>query len=378
MAFQITGLRMTGIGKPPAEVTFTAGLNVISGASDTGKSFVASCIDFMFGAQNPLRSIPEANGYNQIFLGLRSGNDIFTLERNKEGGDFNLYPADWNHLQGVDPTLLAWKHSPTDDQTVSAFFLKLSGLFGKQIRRNARNETRSISFRPLARFLNVGEERIITTGSPVLTGEVVSRTEDISTLKLLLTGNDSTGLIAGKDPKIRKAELNSRMSLLDQLIGEREQALASLTNAPAEIVGQIQRLDSAIQDVTESATIAETEMTLRESERRDAWTEIQRIKSRSISVRELLGRFALLESQYKTDLDRLSASIEAGQVLKQVQVGQCPLCGAPVGGHQHDGVPQDEDIQRLLGACEAESTKIFPCCAIWPRRLKPFIKKRRT
>jgi cell division septum initiation protein DivIVA len=358
MAFQLTGLRITGINKPTAEVVFTPGLNVISGPTDTGKSFIASCIDFMFGAKGPLKAIPELSGYSQVFLGVRSGNDHFTLERNHAGGEFNLYATEWNSLQGVEPKVLAAKHSPSDPNTVSAFFLGLSGLLGKQIRKNARNQIRSISFRDLARLLNVGEERIITSGSPVLSGEFVNKTEEIATLKLLLTGNDSTGLIAQKDSKIRKAELGSRLALLDQLITERERTLSSISNAPDEVEAQLQRLDASIGAFTESAALAETEMTVRESERKNAWTSIGTIDSRLITVKELLGRFSLLELHYRTDLSRLSATVETGETLTQVHVGECPLCGSPVGGHDHEEVPKDQDIQKLIAACVAEKTKI--------------------
>lgn len=47
--FAIRRLSLLGLGKAPAEVTFTRGLNVVAGPSDTGKSFIAQCLDYALG-----------------------------------------------------------------------------------------------------------------------------------------------------------------------------------------------------------------------------------------------------------------------------------------------------------------------------------------
>jgi DNA repair ATPase RecN len=50
IGFQLRVLRVSGLGLPPADITFGPGLNIVSGASDTGKSFLFQTIDYMFGA----------------------------------------------------------------------------------------------------------------------------------------------------------------------------------------------------------------------------------------------------------------------------------------------------------------------------------------
>ena len=54
-----------------SEVSFRSGLNVLCGASDTGKSFLAESIDFMLGGSE-LREIPERTPYDEIQLDLES------------------------------------------------------------------------------------------------------------------------------------------------------------------------------------------------------------------------------------------------------------------------------------------------------------------
>ena len=75
-----------------ATVSFTAGLNVIFGASNTGKSFIVDTIDFMLGGKGPLRDIPERIGYNQVLLAIETlDGDQFTIVRSTDGGAFRLF-----------------------------------------------------------------------------------------------------------------------------------------------------------------------------------------------------------------------------------------------------------------------------------------------
>src|SRR5689334_2283523 len=47
--FQLRRLLLLGTNVQPAELRFTPGLNVITGPSNTGKSFAFVCLDFMLG-----------------------------------------------------------------------------------------------------------------------------------------------------------------------------------------------------------------------------------------------------------------------------------------------------------------------------------------
>ena len=74
-------MALTGPGKEPAEVTFRRGLNVIAGPSDTGKSFIAQCIDYALGSGDPPKEIPEAEGYSSVALQIEANSDrrVYTL-----------------------------------------------------------------------------------------------------------------------------------------------------------------------------------------------------------------------------------------------------------------------------------------------------------
>ena len=48
-----------GPDRPAAGIEFGPGLNVLYGASESGKSFAVEAIDFMLGGKLPLRDLPE-------------------------------------------------------------------------------------------------------------------------------------------------------------------------------------------------------------------------------------------------------------------------------------------------------------------------------
>src|SRR5688572_3990770 len=179
--FILTRLTVTGPNVPAADVQFRRGLNVVAGPSDTGKTFIAQCIDFAMGAGDPPKEIPEAARYDRIALELEANADSkrFILERGLRGGDVRLQDAAGTHR------VLRAKHDPNAVDNVSSFLLQLSGLHNKRVRTNERGETRAVSFRDLARLVLVDEEVVFTAESPVLSGQYTSSTVDSSVFRLL-------------------------------------------------------------------------------------------------------------------------------------------------------------------------------------------------
>ena len=63
-------LAYLGPNIPTADLSFEPGLNVICGASETGKSLIVESIDFMLGQKDPVRDVPEREGYDKIRMQL--------------------------------------------------------------------------------------------------------------------------------------------------------------------------------------------------------------------------------------------------------------------------------------------------------------------
>jgi len=342
----------------PATVQFQAGLNLIVGASDTGKTFILEAIDFMLGGnpENGLRRIPAGSGYNRLTLAIDSNNQSpFTLRRAFSGGDFEV--AEFANGRNNAPSLvktLSSVHSPDPDVSLSSYLLRCIGLEGREIRRSAKGEKRSLSFRYVCGFCIVDEESIIQQASPVLSGQYTEKTTEQNIFAFFLTGQDDSAVIVAESAKQKKARLAAEEDILESLISNTKAELGRLLPDTSEIAAQASRLDDSINRATQSVVASQEGIERLEKARRAFLEERTSTRSRLLFVQEQLKRLRLLDAYYRSDRDRLSAVIEASHAFHDLPEGTCPLCRQPL--------PNDEkkltSHESFEQACHTEIRKI--------------------
>lgn len=353
--FYLKKLSLTGPSKQEAEVQFSLGLNVVVGPSDTGKTFIAQCIDFMLGASKQPKRIPEAEGYDTVRIWVETvDGEVILLERSLSGGDFSL------HRNGETITL-GEKHSPNNDATISNLLLSLTGLTEKKILKNAQGVTRTLSFRDIAHLVIVNEEDIIVERSPVLSGQYSKRTAEISVFKLLLTGIDDSSIIGQDASQVAKAKQRGKQELLENLIEKNSRELGRLELKDlktADVSNALVEAEQALSEVTVALLSERKSASTLEEERQAAWRNLKKVESRISVVTELQRRFELLQEQYASDLRRLEAIGEAGVRLAQMTEERCPVCGA-IAEHQNQEHRQAySSPEEVAAACIAETEKI--------------------
>ncbi len=353
--FALRRLALVGPGKTAAEVTFARGLNVIAGPSDTGKSFIAQCLDYALGGGDPPKEIPEAEGYSSVVLRIENNHDqrVYSLERSLRGGDV-LCKTD-----GQPDRVLAARHQGGKENTLSQFLLDLSGLGTKRVRENAQGKTRPLSFRDIARLVIVDEQAVITAGSPVLSGQFTSKTVESGVFRLLLTGTDDSSLIAKEDPKVAKGRQSGKVELLEGLLKATRSRLGELgevTTLPEER-DRLTRVEVAIQSALVERNAAQASVAPLQARRSTEWTALRAVESKLAVFSELQTRFDLLQEQYESDLRRLEAIAEAGLRLDQLKEERCPMCGALAEHHDHTHREADPAPADVSLACKAEAAK---------------------
>jgi hypothetical protein len=348
-----------GPDKSTADLSLAPGLNVICGASETGKSFIVETIDFMLGQENPVRDIPERDGYDRIRLSIEStGWPPLTLDRSVEGGNFRAYEellTDGSPQSEAET--LRWKHSAARQDTLSCALLERTGLISKVLRRNAAGETRSLSFRDLARLCVVTEEEIQGRGSPLLSGQYTSATGEYAAFKLLLTGTDDSALVAAKDVSGRREQDTGKIELLDQMIADLQSELDEEGVEENELNDQLARLDESIRAQNEALAAVQRALDSVLERRGAVAREVRSRRTRVAEIDELVERFGLLDSHYQTDLDRLAAIHESGSLFVHLEQQPCPLCGA-LPGDQHLNSECEGNTEAVVKAADAEMGKI--------------------
>jgi flagellar biosynthesis/type III secretory pathway chaperone len=315
---------VTGRDKPPAQINFSPGLNVVWGAANTGKSHVLALIDFALGASSPPESPPEQIGYEGVVLAMEASDGrAWTLFRSLQGGDIlkvEGLQTEWPD-EGVAEVLSA---NHRNANSLSKFLLSVLGMSGVKLRRNARGETKDLSFRNLAHLMFISEGKIQSETSPIETGQYISRTAEFSLCKYLLTGTDDSLIQAIKDQKPDTARRAAKLELLDQQIAEAEQAVRSIDEDASEVDERSQRLRATMQAELRRWEDASSSYRALTSERRSLRRSRNVLSDRVDEIDLLLERFSLLNRHYTSDLERLSAIVEAASVFGALEDGPCP------------------------------------------------------
>lgn len=331
-----------------SEIRFYSGVNVICGASDTGKSFLAEAVDFMLGGSE-LKVIPEREGYSAIELGLSSTEgESWTFERAISGGDFTLRQDDVTEK-------LRQSHAHERVDNVSGFLLAKIGLLGKRILKSStKSKTNSLSFRNLARLVIVQEGEIQQKGSPFWGGQFTLKTAELATIKLLLTGIDDSAVVSAAPDEPDQA---GQIDLLDELIADLMSEITDMGEQKDELEAQLEKLEASAAEHRDSVAYAQRTLDAQMGERRELAKEQRAIDDRLDEIHELLARFELLRDHYGVDRERLRSIQESGTLFAYVERVDCPLCGAGPEA-QHADADCEGNVATIVEAATAEISKI--------------------
>lgn len=356
-----THLVFRGPRKPPAEITFRLGLNLIYGPSNTGKSSILDAIDFMLGRTRKLKELPEHDGYDEILLGMHFSEDgPYTLVRSLQGGNFTCFEGThFERPSNQKGQILRPGDSSATMGSVRDFILDRLGLFGKELKKNQRNEKERLTLRTLSPLVIVNEGNIQREASPYISEQYTKVTADKSRLRLFLTGVDDSNLV----PEEKEREVISRqarLQLLSEFIIESETQISDL-GASEDLRGE---MESQLKRLAQSLDRERKTLSLSESQYREAIIDRNKIRSkltesedRLVEITAMLARFSLLESQYSNDLVRLENIGEAGTLFYALPSDRCPVCGAKSEFHDQTG-GCDVDIVSIMAAAEGEQAKI--------------------
>jgi hypothetical protein len=139
--FRLAKLIVAGGGKPEAIIPFEPGFNVLTGPSNSGKSYIVECIDFVLGSDTiPGEDIEEAKGYDSAFLEIETYNGkSFTLERGLAGGDIRLYESHHADRSTAVTRTLASESQTKKNETLSTFLLKQMDIENAKCKRRSKN-----------------------------------------------------------------------------------------------------------------------------------------------------------------------------------------------------------------------------------------------
>lgn len=315
--FLLKKLIISGDHVTPAEIFFSENLTIISGRSNTGKTIILQCIEYLFGgSENPITSHSE---YNEISLELSTDKGDIILSRSIDDPQIDI--------QSFHSEIDSGKYSANrqNNNFIGNLLLRLIGI-NEEVRiiKNQAFATQKLSWRTFWHMLYISETQILKEGSILLPDVPVSKTPFLSALIFLLSNEDfsyKTELESDSVRKIRQKSLqkyiNNNLSPLvvkQQELNEKE--LAIETN----------NVDFQIDNLSNNIDIIQNQI---ESSSKDVNELNNQIIKNDLEISEtklLIERYEILLSQYNSDISRLDFILEEDHIHNDNHI--CPFCSS--------------------------------------------------
>lgn len=320
MSFFIKELCVTGNGKEPAIIQFKKGLNIIEGSSNTGKTLIFKCIDYIFGAKdNPL-----IEGYDCISLKIEIDNSEIDLTRYAGKKSLFVNSAYNSILSGE------YKYNTGRDDYESSFnnvLLKLLNINEyHEIVKNSNYEKRSLTWRTFSSAFFIDEDSIISEQSPLIPIQFTEKTAFLSALIFLLSGKDFASVNSVEAKNIKKAKITA----VKEYINNELQEYTRQTELLNKEIEEIPDLESIIGSLSSEVEATEGRIVEKINNNKNLLANIQKINEEISESNVLLNRYDLLESQYDSDLKRLNFIVDGQINYEQAEKTMCPFCNNTV------------------------------------------------
>lgn len=350
-SFYIQQVIATGSGKKDASLDFTSGLNIVYGLSDTGKTCVLKCIDFLFGSSNP--PFDESTGYTAVKMIVATLKGKVTLQRKLGENKIAVSSSDENIESGK-------YNAKNGDPIISSVWLKLIGIEeDHQIIKNENFKTKKLTWRTFVHMFLIKEEDVSQETSILLPKLPQENTAFLSSLLFLINDKDFSGFDEREEKKIKEARKRAVEKYINKELSDWAAHRDKLSDTLATV--EDENIEVVIQGIID--TLAETEKRISiELERdRQILSELFSARERLVECNLLYNRYQLLRSQYTADIKRLSFIVDGESNMTDVQrLDKCPFCDGEIPEHDHTSYVEasQAELVRILsqfdGLNEAE------------------------
>lgn len=324
MSFYIEKIIVTGSGKTDSIIELSNGVNIIYGPSNTGKTYIIKCIDYMFGSER--EPIDISTGYQYIKIIVRTQCGTITMSRKIRENKIEVSSNDNNVPSGKYAT----KASRTNyDKTINFVWLSLIGINDLHLIISNENYKKQIlSWRTFSHMFMLTETKIISEYSAILSGRDTSNTAVIASLIFLLSGQDFAETETKDTKEIKEAKKNAVRAYINK-------ELFRLSERNQELLAQLKEnpnIDIAVEIEKIMAEISTNEKRINSSieENQKILAKLYEKNENLSECNVLLNRYDELTTQYDADLKRLNFIVDGEANLNASFSTHCPFCDGEV------------------------------------------------
>ena len=324
--------RLTLISKDGtiSDVDLKAGLNIIYGESNTGKSLIVDCLDYLYGAKE--HRFDQKLNLKQIGLTIDVDGKSVSLTREIDSNFIEvsstcpyIESGKYNANNGKKPIYIVWLRLMKIEDDV-------------RIIKTLAGKTQKLTFRTFCHLFLIDEDRAINKNSVLSTGTGKSKRVDTNVLSALLylaTSNNYLPDKEGKDAPTRKARKEAVQKFVDRSMAKlADQKLSELMNLSKETPVELQKsIDSIINEIGNAEGILEESL----KRSMELSTQITEIDAEINESRVLFNRNKTLATQYASDIKRLTFIAEGDIYGEDIpKLDRCPFCNGELPKEQND------------------------------------------
>lgn len=316
--FYIKKLTAYGENKKESSIEFSPYLTIICGASNTGKTYIFKCIKYLFGSDK--LEIKVNSGYTKFSMVLCVNNNDITFTREINSSDIEVI-SDYKDIEnGIYST------DYEKENNINSIYLRLFGIYEDfKVPYNRNCEMKRFTLRMFLHMLMINEKEIERDLSIVLPKETTNKTYFLSHLLYLLYETDFSVYDpedSEKTKRIKKAAISKYIN--DKLFALKERSEALKSNPSFNPNYDI---DKELQLLTVRLNYIETQLNETFINGQALLKDITERNERLNECNILLNRYISLESQFTSDIQRLTFISESSSILKdETENNKCPHC----------------------------------------------------
>ncbi len=329
-----------------SQVTFDAGVNILHGPSNSGKSYVISCINFMFGASE-VPFTRASTGYDTIHMTMESldGRTVQMSRRiiddkngkkSDVGENLVAVVSNFDEVGSYDYSISKLEYSD--------MLLKLMGIDERrQIISTQSFDTQNLTNRSFLHSYFIDEDNIYEKIPAFDVPRHSKITACLTALHFLFTGEDLQEIVPAESKKDRELKAAKKNAVIIY-INEKIQDLTKKRGILEEELAKVEDTDveSKMEATLEEIASIERQIYEATERSRKLMEEIFAVSSKLEEATYLRERYKALRTQYNSDVKRLRFIIDGeAKGSQRKKIVKCPFC---------DSSMQDKPKQRIAYA----------------------------
>lgn len=329
---RIKKLEATG-QKGTSTIDFGKHLTLIMGKSETGKTTIYKCVDYLFGASKDDKHRPflTNTGYDTV-IGYFS-TDLGDIKITRRIDDNKIF------VEASDPSIGSeYSASTSSDKWIGKLWKKVLGLPEDfKVPSSKDGKTKTFSWRSINQAFMIHEKRVTTENSLLMSKEKTNETTFLSEMLCLLYNEDLAEFDAEGGTKVRQIRRAAVQKYIKSKRDELEQKIKSLEAKKP----QGKDIESVINDLKERLNEINEKLNAAIKDNQVISQRLIELDKKISELEAVIGRYNVLESQYKSDIKRIGLIVDGEKnTTSLTKKGKCPFCDAPLENHNHESYIQ--------------------------------------